>query len=722
MTAATSAATVTAPRAASAERVGRVVHGGGVGGLSAISDAAACLIPLLNAISWHGTPRHLAEALPHFADTLDVDDLVRVLGNLDYPCRAVETSLHRIDPRLFPCIFAPDGGPTLVVYEGDGRNYTVLDGSTGAIAEIDGRGMSGTAYIVGQSADESAAPQSKDGSWFRSVVKRFRKQILQLLAITLVTNLLALAMPLFIMAVYDRVIGANSLRTLAFLLLGVALAIGCDLALRLVRARLLAYIGARIDMILGCAAFRQVINLPLIMTERATVGSQISRLKQFESVREFFTGQLAGVFLDLPFVGIFLLVIALAGGPIALIPLFLLAVFLGFGAFVVPATQGAVRRVGETRMRRQGFAIEMFTNLRAIKTAAAEGAWSERYRGISANCAWANFRAAQISVLVQTVAQTLMLSAGIATLAYGALRVLAGDMTVGALVACMILVWRVLVPLQVAFLSLTRFEQIKQGLQQLDQLMRLESERTSGEAGDQHRSLTGQILFHRVSLRYAPTSEPALLGVDLQVEPGEVVAITGSNGAGKSTILKLVAGLYQSQAGAVLIDGMDLRQLDPGELRWATASVPQSCDLFHGTIAQNLRLANPTASDEELVSATHDAAILDEILTLPEGFETRLNDRMQRQLSNGFKQGLMLARAYVKDAPIYLLDEPGNHLDAEGDRAFMRKLDELRGRATVIVVTHRPSHLRLADRVVVMDAGRILLNGPPGEVLPQLMA
>lgn len=705
---------------ASAERVGRVIHGGGVGGFKAISDAAACLVPLLNAIGWRGTPRHLAEALPHFADTLDVDDLVRVLGNLDYPCRVVRTSLSRLDGRLFPCIFVPDGGPALVVHEGDGESFTVFDGSTGAIAEIDGRGMSGTAYVVSQAGEQVAPHQSKDASWVVSVAKRFHKQVLQLLALTFVTNLLALVMPLFIMVVYDRVIGANSLRTLAFLLIGVALALGCDLALRLIRARLLAYIGARIEMILGCAAFQQVINLPLIMTERTTVGSQLSRLKHFESVREFFTGQLAGVFLDLPFLAIFLLVIALVAGPLVLVPLLLMGVFVGFGAFVVPATQSAVTRAGETRMRRQGFVVEMFSHLRTIKTSAAEASWSERYRNISASCAKANFQAAQVSVLVQTVAQLLMLTAGIATLAFGALRVLDGDMTVGALVACMILVWRVLVPLQVAFLGLTRFEQIKQGLRQFDQLMRLEPERKSGEAGDPHRSLIGQIVFHRVSVRYSPTSEPALLGVDLRVEPGEVVAFTGPNGAGKSTILKLIAGLYRSQAGAVLIDGMDLRQLDPGELRWATASVPQHCDLFHGTIAQNLRLANPTASDKELISAAHDAAILDEILALPDGFETRLTDRLQRQLSNGFKQGLMLARAYVKDAPIYLLDEPGNHLDVAGDRALMRKLEALRGHATVFVVTHRPSHLRLADRVVVMDAGRIVLNGPPGEVLPQL--
>ena len=318
------------------------------------------------------------------------------------------------------------------------------------------------------------------------------------------------------------------------------------------------------------------------------------------------------------------------------------------------------------------------------------------------------------------MAQILMLGAGIATVGWGTLRVLDGAMTVGALVACMILVWRVLIPLQVVFLSLTRFEQIMLGLKQIDRLMRLEPERRPGEAGDQHRTLKGEIAYHRVSLRYSPNADPALIGVDLRAQPGEIVAITGPNGSGKSTLLKLVAGLYQAQAGAVLIDGMDIRQLERGELRWAIASVPQNCDFFHGTIAQNLRLANPTASDEDLVRAARDAGVLDEIMRLSGGFETRLNDRLQRQLPNGFKQGLMLARAYVKDRSIYLLDEPGNHLDSEGDRALMRKLGELRGRATVFMVTHRPSHLRLADQVIFMDSGRILLYGPPEEVIPQL--
>ena len=170
----------------------------------------------------------------------------------------------------------------------------------------------------------------------------------------------------------------------------------------------------------------------------------------------------------------------------------------------------------------------------------------------------------------------------------------------------------------------------------------------------------------------------------------------------------------------MLIDGIDIRQLDCAELRHSVAYVPQTCHLFHGSIAQNLRLANPTASDAMLAQAALDAGLMEDIVGLAEGFETRLTDRLQRQLPSGFKQRLMLARAYVKEAPIYLLDEPGKNLDNEGDADLMRKLQKLRGQATVLINTQRPSHMRLADKIIYLDAGRVLLDGPPAEVLPQL--
>lgn len=711
-----------APTQQPQERLGRIMRSGELGEFRAISDAAACLMPLLSALGWEGDPRRLAEALPHFADTLDIPALRGVLANLNFVSRPTRLHLKDLDPRLLPCLFVSDAGSTMVLLRRDGGRVTIFCGQSSSIQELPVKGVRGTAYIVTPAEDGAAqrAANRDTEAWFDTVARRFRALVVKMFGITFVTSLLALAVPLFTMTVYDRVIAAQSREMLVYLAVGVVFALGVDLILRIIRARILAYVGARIDMILGAAAFQQIMHLPVIMTERATIGAQVSRLKQFEAVREFFIGPLAGVFLELPFVVLFIAVIAIIAGPLAWIPVILVCVFALTGAFVVPAMRRSVAESGEARATRQNFLIELLSNLRTVKTAAAEAVWSQRYRDISARSAMAGFRTTQISVLVQTLAQLFMLGAGIATIGMGTLLVLKGDITIGALVACMALVWRVLSPLQIGFLSLTRLEQVKLGLRQVNQLMRLKTEREPGSVASHHRTLNGQLSFQRVSLRYAPNAEPALLGVELDVEPGEIVAITGPNSSGKSTLLKLAAGLYQAQAGAVLIDGIDIRQLDVAELRNSIAYVPQVCHLFHGTIAQNLRLASPTATDAELSQAALDAGLLEDILALPDGFDTRLTDQLQRHLPGGFKQRLLLARAYVKDAPIYLLDEPAANLDDDGDAALRRKLQQLRGRATVIVITHRPSHMRLADRVAYIQGGRVLVAGSPDVILPKL--
>ena len=716
-----------APQAAAArshERVSRILHGGEMGGFRAISDVAGCLMPLLSALGWYGDHRHLSEALPHFADTLDIEDLRSVLANLNYTTRPHRLRLRDLDPRLAPCLFLPDDGPAMVVLGGEAGKFTVFNGESSTIAEIDPRKLRGTAYFITE--EDTAAdsqPLAVGGTkWFQAVARRFRGLVLQMLGVTFVTSALALVVPLFTMTVYDRVISSRSEEMLLYLVGGVAFALAADMALRVVRARILAYIGARIDMILGAAAFKQILHLPIMMTERASIGAQLSRIKQFEAVREFFTGPLAGVFLELPFVVVFIAVIAVIAGPLAWIPIVLIAVFVLAGLLIVPSMRRAVTASGEGRAQRQGLLIETLSHFRAIKSSAAEPVWCNRFRDVSARTAMANFRTTQVSVFVQTLAQTLMLAAGIATIGLGTLRVLEGAMTIGALVACMALIWRVLSPLQIGFLSMTRLEQVKLGLRQLNQLMALKPEREPGKMAGQHRTFKGEIVFNRVSLRYAPNAEPALLGVELEVEQGEIVAVTGPSSSGKSSLLKLTAGLYQPQAGAVLIDGIDIRQLDIGELRNAIAYVPQTCHLFHGTIAQNLRLSNPTATDAALSQAVLDAGLLDEVLALPDGLETRLTDQLQHQLPLGFKQRLMLARAYVKDAPIYLMDEPAANLDDDGDNALRRKLQQLRGRATVLVITHRPSHMRLADRVVYLSGGRLLAAGTPDVILPKLQS
>ena len=704
-------------------RLGRIMHGqtDELGGFNAISDVAACLVPLLRALGWHGHNRHLAEALPHFAESLDIQGLRQVLANLKYDSQEASIRLRDLDPRLAPCLFLPDHSPAFVVLDVGERDLTIFNSQTLTVDRLDPRGLRGRAFFFTKSEeDKEAAAKPGGDTWFETTARRFRGLVLQMMAVTFLTSIVAVIVPLFIMTVYDKVVPARSQEMLFFLAFGVLFAFAFEMALRVVRARLLAYIGGRIDLILGKAAFQQVLHLPILMTERATIGAQVSRLKQFESVREFFTGQLANVIIELPFALIFIGVIAIIAGPVAWIPAALMVVFGLIAYFSVPAMRRAIGKSGEARSQKQSFMIEMLSQFRTIKNCAAEPIWSRRYRELAAKSAVANFRTSQVSSIVQTIAQSLVMAAGVATIGIGTLQVMAGDMTVGALIACMALIWRILGPIQVAFLSLSRFEQLKVGLRQINQLMTLKLEREPGRVIERRRTLKGDVLFQRVSLRYTPTGEPALLGVDLEVKAGELIAITGPSSAGKSSLLKVVAGLYQPQAGSLLSDGMDIRQLDLGELRDAVAYLPQVCHLFHGTIAQNLRLANPVASDEELSQAVLDAGLLGEIMALPDGFETRITDQLRSQLPGGFKQRLMLARTYVKNARLYILDEPVSNLDDEGDAALRRKLQSLRGNATVFITTHRPSHMRLADRVVVLSGGRLLAADTPDVILPKL--
>ena len=684
------------------------------------TDFGACLIPLLTALKWRGDPRHVAEALPHFVDTLDLTGFRNVMANLNFSSRPGEMNLMEIDVRLLPCLYVPRDRSAMVILKMDTKAVTAFDGETGKIETMPAKSLKGTAYFFKPLDDADAQAAQARVGWFRAATERFRALFYQTLGVTLVLNIIALASPLFVMQVYDKVIASKSQSTLIWLLSGMLLAIGFDIALRWVRSKFLAHVGARLDMIVGNAVFQRILFLPPAFTERATIGAQVARIKDFESIREFFTGPLAIVFFELPFSIFFIVVIAILAGPLAFVPMVMVAMFLLLAMVVSPFVRNSVSRSARAGSQRQEFVVEALSKMRALKYTGADRTWLDRYRDLSAKSAMANFRTAQISAIVQTVSHVLVISAGAITIAFGVFRVLAGDMTIGALVATMILVWRVLSPLQTGFVALTRLEQVISSIKQIDNLMNIRPERNPREQVAPLKALRGHVTFARVSLRYTNDADPALVGVSFEAEPGEVVAVIGRNGSGKSTLVKLVAGLYTPQAGSIRIDGIDIRQMDPIELRHAIGYVPQSCDLFFGTVEQNLRLVHATASDEELERAAKMALCYDDIMALPRGFQTRIGDAGASQLPSSFTQRLSLTRAYLKTAPIMLFDEPVNTLDGDGDRAFVQAIENLRGKATIFIVTHRPSHLKLADKILVLDTGYLRLAGPADEVRPQI--
>lgn len=693
-----------------------------LGSFTAATDLAACLVPLLSALGWRGNPRHVAEALPHFAPSLDLTGLRNVMGNLGYASRPKKIAMAELDPRLLPCLFVPRLRPAMVVLDITDDGFTIFNSKTGDVEKIRKPRQRGTAYFFTTAENDAIEYRRRieRHGWFRATMARFRPLVGQCFGVSFLLALLSLAVPLFVMGVYDKVVGAGSFDTLTYFAIGVCFAIFLEALLRGIRARVFAFIGARMDYIVGGAILRHILYLAPIYTENATVGAQIARIKDFETVREAFTGPVAVSIFELPFVFLYILVLGLLGGVVALVPLTALIVFAVLGLIMFPMIRDRVATSAKAGSQRQEFLVEALTKVRSLKQAGAEATWVERFRDLSANAALASFHTSQISALLQTLTQVVVLAAGLATIAVGVMQVLDGAMSTGGLIAAMILVWRVLAPLQALYLTITRLEQVRSSIKQIDNLMSLAPERDPDKMINPIMRFKGGVSFSRVSFRYKTDADPALIGASFRIDPGEICVIVGPNASGKSTVFKLLTGLYQAQAGAITIDGHDIRQLDPIELRHAIGYVPQDCHLFHGTIAQNLRLTNPVASDEEVHWALEKAGVLQQVLDLPDGVETRLGDARSDQISASLIQSLSLARAYIKRSPIMLFDEPVTGLDFDGDDQFSRVVEEMRGKCTVFIISHRPSHMNLADKIIVFQDGQIRLAGPAADVREQM--
>jgi ATP-binding cassette subfamily B protein len=683
------------------------------------SALGRCLYPLLRQLKWSGGLRPLAESLPHFKTDLDIHDFLNVMSNLNYTSSSMKGRMTYISAHLLPCLFVAKNGRPMVMIERREGDILLFDGETGEERLVRASSLRGTAYFLAPVAAGASAMRPGQ-SWFGNVLGRFRGLIWSVLGVSLLINLLSLGAPIFTMSIYDTVIAAGDLGMLPAFFVGVLIVIFGDEMLREIRHTTTAFLGGRISYLVLSAVFNRTLMLPLPMTERASIGSQLARFKDLDSVRDFFGGATASVLIDMPFVFVYLVLLSFLSPWVAMVPLIALAIFGLAAMAALPLVRQGTRSSGQAAMKRQEFVIEALLKMRALRFAGLERVWLKRYVELTAGASMAGYRSGQLMAALAALSQALIVCSGIMTMAAGAMAVMHGGMSAGALIASMMLVWRVLAPMQSGLAVMLRLEQTRASARQVDTLMSFRSEREVGSHSSGALQFGGSVTFNRVSLRYMPDADPALVGVSFQAKPGEVVAVIGPDGAGKSTLLKLVAGLYAPQAGNVLVDNFDIRQLDPIALRQLIGYVPQGVSLFHGTIAQNLRLAHPTASDAELREAAALAGATEEIEALPGAFNARIGDSRTNRLPASLIQKLSLARAYLKKSPILLLDEPVNGLDFEGDRQFMQFVQTMRGRSTIIMVTHRPSHLNLADQIIVMDHGAIQMVGPANEVRQKL--
>jgi ATP-binding cassette subfamily C protein/ATP-binding cassette subfamily C protein LapB len=685
------------------------------------APAERCLIPLLREMRWQGNNRLLFEALPHF-DRIETFLAMRtVLSRLAVKTTLFHGNAAELTAAHLPCLRVTGDDVQVIVARTETGEFRVFSGRQGAAVVLRAADiLKNEIYLAQEDTGEQSQVQN-NRSWFSTVTRRFRTSIISILALGFVLNILALAPPLFIMAIYDKAIGAKSTEVLLTMAVGIVIILLCETTLRRMKTWLQSYLGGRIDAIVGNKTFERILHLPYARLSEAPIGTQVMRLRYFDSVRDIFQSSLFNAIVDIPFTLIFIAAIFLIGGPVALLPLSLLTIYTLLAVYVLPKVQREVASVGEQKSKLNSFMIETFRNQRALRNLSVEDTWLERFSGLSTNFNKLNIHARLITHVLQILSQTLMTICGVLVLGIGAMRVMEGDMSLGALIATMALSWRVLNPMNQAFLSVTQLAQSRTVIEQINNLMQVQLEREPGHLPKITRDIRGDLKMSSLVLRYPGATEASLKGIELTVKEGETVAITGPSGSGKTALFQSIIGLFQPQVGSILFDGLDVRQLDPAEWRSSIGYAPDDLDFFYGTVKQNLLMSDPAASDERLAEVTGRLGLLSYLEENFNGLETRLNGEVLKQIPDNMKQRIVLARAFVKTAPLYLFDNPGTHLDFDGDKKFMSMIEELRGKATIVINTQRPSHMKMANRVVVLRSGQIAMMGPPEQVVPTLM-
>lgn len=657
------------------------------------------LYPMLDALGWKGAQRQIREAIPVQSESMGLEEFRDITARLGFA-----STLYHVRPRNLDVRWLP-----VILLDTEDVPHMLATPEDLAAAPNKKTTMLLFSQMTASAANDANVNISRN-------LKRFYPLVRHIFVISLLIGVLALAPTYYNMALYDHIIGSGSAHGLPMLCIGVLLALSAEIGLRHLRVKQLAYFGGRIDHFISCKVFEKLLYLPPVHTERSAVSAQLARLRDFESVREFFTGPLSALFFEMPLLAGYIIVMVALTHWLAVVPIVLLLAY-GILLLVMKNRTRELARISSNAISlRHEFLTETLAKLHAIRLNGLEETWLQRWRQVSAQGSLASFRAGFNAQITETASYVLMTLGGISTLGFGVPMVIDQAITTGALIAAMMLIWRIVSPMQMACASVTRIQQLVTSTAQIQKMLATPMEHDS-IAATSLPPVKGHLVFHRVSLRYTQDHEPALLGVSFEAQPGQIIAIRGNNGSGKSSLLKLALGMYQPQGGSIRLDGVDIRQFDPSALRQSIAYVPQNVDLFPGTVRENLLMAEPSATEHTCMEALKAACALEEIMKLPDGLDTIISGENAKPISFMLRQRINLARAYIKPAAIMLFDEPSHSLGKENEQAFVQLIAKLRGRCTVIMVTHREDHMRLADILLVLNKGELTHAGPPEQVI-----
>lgn len=690
-----------------------------------------CLVELTRIHGRPSTRAALTAGLPLEAGQLTPGLFARAAARAGLAAKLGRRSLDRIDAALLPAVLLLKGEEACVLlgWDASGENAQLLFPETGqgsvslsraALAER----YAGIAIFARPhfrfDQRTPAVGQVRLRHWFWGALAEQWPVYRDVLGAAFLINMLALAMPLFTMNVYDRVVPNRALETLWVLALGILIVIGVDFLLRSLRGYFIDLAGARIDMKLSALIMERVLGMRM-EARPAAVGSFSANLRSFESVRDFITSASVTAFIDLPFALLFVIVIGLIAWPL-IFPVLAAMLAVAVYAYVL---QYKMHELSETTYRagalRNATLIESLSALETIKTQAAENVMQSKWEKSVAFVARVNNRMRFLSAAATNGAAEIQQLVNVTVVIIGVYLIGEGMLSMGGLIACTMLSSRAVAPLGQMVGLLLQFQNARISLTSLEQIMGHPVERPA-DANFVHRpDLRGSIEFRDVHFSYPNTQVAALRGVTARIEQGEKVVIIGRVGSGKTTLQKLLLGLYQAEQGTVSVDGVDVRQLDPADLRRNIGYVPQDVTLFYGTLRDNIAIGAPYADDAAILAAAEAGGLSEFVNRHPDGFDMLIGERGE-SLSGGQRQGVAIARAFLMDPPILLLDEPTSAMDFSSEQQFKDRLRKIAAHKTVLIVTHRNSLLELATRIIVVDDGKVVADGPRDQVIQALQS
>ncbi|RRD00742.1 type I secretion system permease/ATPase [Amphritea balenae] len=671
----------------------------------------------------------LCSGLPLVDNALTPELFPRAAERAGLSVRLTDQRLTDVHELLLPCVLLLKNRRCCVLMSLDQQSGTarVLQPEAGdaeaelSIEQLEADYSGHLFYVKKKYKFDQRSPDvldTKNEHWFWGTFRSAMPIYRDVLIASFLINLFAVASPLFVMNVYDRIVPNLAFDSLWVLAIGISLVFLFDFVLKHLRSYFIDVAGKKLDLQLSAKIFARVMGIRM-EARPLSVGAFANNLQSFESIREFITSATVSALVDLPFAVIFLLVIWTVGGPLVAVPLTVMVILIGYSLYIQKPLAQQIEITSKLSSQKQATLVEGLSGLEAVKINGAQSQYQVIWEQAVSKMGQHDIQTRKLANGASSLSAFLQQMMTVGVVVMGVYLVAAGELSMGGIIAAVMLGGRAVQPLAQLSLLATRYNQAKASMSLINQVMEMPVEQEENKKYVSRPQLKGKIEFDKVSFAYPGQQSYALHEISFTIEQGERVALIGGIGAGKSTLEKLILGLYQPTEGDVRMDGVNIAQLHPADLRRNIGCITQDNHLFFGSIRDNITMGAPFTSDEALLKAAKWGGVSAFTDHDPEGLERQVGEG-GRQLSGGQRQAVSAARAIVMDPPILLLDEPTSQLDRKSELYLMNRLKELDSDKTLILSTHKSSLLDVVDRIIVLENGRLLADGPKAEVITWL--